>query len=223
MGGLSGVTLGTVPFDVHVHDSYYVVGHFHYVLFGGSVFGLYSGIYHWFPKITGRMYNETWGRIHFVLTLIGTNLTFLPMHQLGLQGMPRRIAMYDPKFESLNHICTYGSILLGLSVLPFLINMIWSWMYGPKAGDNPWGGLSLEWTTSSPPIIENWEVLPVVTEGPYDFGSKKTLAIRERFKLISTPSSKVKETGVPVSEADSSSLYSGSGSINDSQDPTRKS
>ena len=221
MGGLSGVTLGTVPFDVHVHDSYYVVAHFHYVLFGGSVFGLYAGIYHWFPKITGRMYNETWGRVHFVLTLIGTNLTFLPMHQLGLQGMPRRIAMYDPRFESLNHICTYGSILLGLSVLPFLINMVWSWIYGPKAGDNPWGGLSLEWTTSSPPIIENWEVLPVVTEGPYDFGSKKTLGIRERFKLISTPSSKAKETGIPVSEADSSSLYSGSESISDSQNPTK--
>jgi cytochrome c oxidase subunit 1 len=99
--------------------------------------------------------------------------------------------------------------------------MVWSWIYGPKAGDNPWGGLSLEWTTSSPPIIENWEVLPVVTEGPYDFGSKKTLGIRERFKLISTPSSKAKETGIPVSEADSSSLYSGSESISDSQNPTK--
>ncbi len=169
-GGLTGVTLGTAPFDVHVHDSYYVVGHFHYVLFGGSVFGLYAGIYHWFPKITGRMYNETWGRIHFVLTFIGTNLTFLPMHQLGLQGMPRRIAMYDPQFESLNKLCTYGSILLGFSVLPFFFNIIWSWMYGPKASSNPWEALTLEWTTASPPIIENWEVLPVVTHGPYDYG-----------------------------------------------------
>jgi cytochrome c oxidase subunit 1 len=169
-GGLSGVTLGTAPFDVHVHDSYYVVAHFHYVLFGGSVFGLYAGIYHWFPKMTGRMLNETWGKVHFVLTFIGTNMTFLPMHSLGLQGMPRRIAMYDPQFTELNQLCTYGGILLGFSVLPFFINIIWSWINGPKASDNPWNALTLEWTTSSPPSIENWEVLPVLQHGPYDYG-----------------------------------------------------
>ena len=171
IGGLSGVTLGTAPVDIHVHDTYYVVAHFHYVLFGGSVFGLYAGLYHWFPKMTGRMYNETWGRIHFVLTLIGTNLTFLPMHYLGLQGMPRRVAMYDPQFESLNHLCTFGSILLGLSVFPFFINMIWSWIYGPEAPGNPWRALTLEWTTTSPPIVENWEELPKVEYGPYEYGS----------------------------------------------------
>ncbi len=170
MGGLSGVTMGTAPFDVHVHDTYYVVGHFHYVLFGGSVFGIYAGIYHWFPKMTGRMMNETWGRIHFVLTFIGTNLTFLPMHKLGLQGMPRRVAMYDPQFASLNQLCTIGAILLGISVIPFGLNAIFSWQKGELAGDNPWESLTLEWTTSSPPIIENWEVLPVVTHGPYDYG-----------------------------------------------------
>ncbi|MBZ8181706.1 cytochrome c oxidase subunit I [Oscillatoria salina] len=170
LGGLSGVTLGTAPFDVHVHDTYYVVAHFHYVLFGGSVFGIYAGIYHWFPKITGRMPNETWGRIHFVLTFIGTNLTFLPMHELGLQGMPRRVAMYDPQFTTLNQICTFGAFLLGISVIPFFINMIWSWSKGEKAGDNPWNALSLEWTTTSPPAIENWEVLPVLTHGPYAYG-----------------------------------------------------
>ncbi|MBE9228865.1 cytochrome c oxidase subunit I [Phormidium sp. LEGE 05292] len=170
IGGISGVTLGTAPFDLHVHDTYYVVGHFHYVLFGGSVFGIYAGIYHWFPKMTGRMLNETWGKVHFILTFIGTHLTFLPMHELGLQGMPRRVAMYDPQFISLNQICTFGSILLGISVIPFFFNALWSWMYGEKASDNPWDGLSLEWTTSSPPLIENWEVLPVVTHGPYDYG-----------------------------------------------------
>jgi cytochrome c oxidase subunit 1 len=170
MGGLSGVTMGTAPFDVHVHDTYYVVGHFHYVLFGGSVFGIYAGIYHWFPKMTGRMLNETWGRVHFILTFIGTNLTFLPMHELGLQGMPRRVAMYDPQFVTLNEICTIGAFILGASVIPFTINILWNWIAGRKAGDNPWNALTLEWTTSSPPLVENWEELPVVTHGPYDYG-----------------------------------------------------
>jgi len=170
LGGLSGVMLGNAPFDIHVHDTYYVVAHFHYVLFGGSVFGIYAGIYHWFPKITGRMMNETWGRIHFVLTFIGTNLTFLPMHELGLKGMPRRVAMYDPQFVSLNQICTYGAILLGLSVIPFFINAIWSWSQGPVAGDNPWRALTLEWQTTSPPAIENFEGIPAISWGPYDYG-----------------------------------------------------
>jgi cytochrome c oxidase subunit 1 len=170
VGGLSGVTLGTAPFDLHVHDTYYVVGHFHYVLFGGSVFGIYAGIYHWFPKMTGRMMNEPLGRLHFILTLIGTHLTFLPMHQLGLQGMPRRVAMYDPQFTFVNQLCTAGAYLLAVSVIPFAINAVWSWFKGPKASDNPWNALTLEWTTSSPPLIENWEVLPVLTHGPYDYG-----------------------------------------------------
>ena len=170
LGGLSGVTMGTAPFDVHVHDTYYVVAHFHFVLFGGSVFGIYAGIYHWFPKITGRFLNETLGRIHFVLTFIGTLATFLPMHELGLQGMPRRVAMYDPQFIALNQICTIGAFVLGASVIPFFLNVLWSWGFGRKAGDNPWNALSLEWTTSSPPAIENWDTLPVVTHGPYEYG-----------------------------------------------------
>ena len=171
-GGLSGVTLGTAPVDIHVHDTYYVVAHFHYVLFGGSVFGIYAGIYHWFPKITGRMMNEPLGKLHFVLTFIGTNLTFLPMHELGLSGMPRRVAMYDPQFQYLNIICTVGAFVLGISVIPFYINAIWSWSKGSKASDNPWNAKTLEWTTDSPPIIENWEVLPVLTEGPYAYGEE---------------------------------------------------
>jgi cytochrome c oxidase subunit I len=169
-GGITGVTLAAVPFDLHVHDSYYIVGHFHYVLFGGSVFGIYAGMYHWFPKMTGRMLDENLGKLHFGLTFVGTHLTFLPMHNLGLEGMPRRIAMYDPQYEHYNQIATMGAYLLAISVIPFYYNVINSWIRGEKAGDNPWNALSLEWTTSSPPIIENWEKLPVVTVGPYDYG-----------------------------------------------------
>ncbi len=170
IGGITGVMLASVPFDIHVHDTYFVVAHMHYVLFGGSVFGLYAGIYHWFPKMTGHMLNETWGRVHFVLTFIGMNLTFMPMHELGLQGMNRRIAVYDPRFTSLNELATIGSYILAVSTIPFLINAIWSWAKGPKAADNPWRALTLEWQTSSPPAIENFEVLPILTTGPYDYG-----------------------------------------------------
>ncbi|WP_416669069.1 cytochrome c oxidase subunit I [Egbenema bharatensis] len=186
LGGLSGVTLGTAPVDIHVHDTYYVVAHFHYVLFGGSVFGIYAGIYHWYPKMTGRMMNETLGRIHFVMTFIGTNLTFLPMHQLGLQGMPRRVAMYDPQFAFVNQLCTIGAFVLAFSTVPFLINAIWSWSRGEKASGNPWDALTLEWTTDSPPIIENWEVLPVVTHGPYAYGMNGRSAPAEEEVAVSS-------------------------------------
>jgi cytochrome c oxidase subunit 1 len=170
IGGLSGVMVASVPFDIHVHDTYFIVAHFHYVLFGGSVFGIFAGIYHWFPKMVGRMMNETWGKVHFVLTFIGFNLAFFPMHILGLQGMPRRVVQYDPAFTTLNQICTVGSLILAVSTLPFLVNAAWSWFKGPVAGANPWNALTLEWQTSSPPIIENFEEEPVLWSGPYDYG-----------------------------------------------------
>ena len=184
IGGISGVMLASVPFDIHVHDTYFVVAHLHYVLFGGSVLGIFAAIYHWFPKMTGRKMNEFWGQVHFALTIVGLNMTFLPMHKLGLMGMNRRIAQYDPKFTSLNEICTYGSYILAISTLPFLINAIWSWLYGEKAGNNPWEGLTLEWTTTSPPAIENFEQLPVLTTGPYDYGMSKE---RTETKPVLTP------------------------------------
>ena len=170
IGGLSGVMLAAVPFDIHVHDTYFIVAHFHYVLFGGSVFGLFAAVYHWFPKMTGKMVNETLGQIHFIMTFVGFNITFLPMHQLGLQGMNRRIALYDPQFQTLNMICTIGSYILALSTFPFIINIIWSLYKGEKAGRNPWRALTLEWQTASPPIIENFEEEPVLWAGPYDYG-----------------------------------------------------
>lgn len=170
VGGLSGIMLASVPVDVHVHDTYFVVAHLHYVLFGGSVFGLYSGLYHWFPKMTGRSLNEKLGLIHFAMTFIGFNLTFLPMHQLGLAGMPRRVAEYDPQFATVNLVCTIGTYILASSTIPFIINAVWSWIYGAKAGDNPWKGLTLEWMTTSPPPVENFEGDPVLVGGPYDYG-----------------------------------------------------
>ncbi|WP_427159138.1 cytochrome c oxidase subunit I [Aliinostoc sp. HNIBRCY26] len=170
IGGISGVMLAAVPFDIHVHDTYFVVAHLHYVLFGGSVLGIFAAIYHWFPKMTGRMFNEFWGKVHFVLTIVGLNMTFLPMHKLGLMGMNRRVAQYDPKFALLNEICTYGSYILAVSTFPFIINAIWSWLYGEKAPNNPWKALTLEWMTTSPPAIENFDTLPVLTTGPYDYG-----------------------------------------------------
>jgi cytochrome c oxidase subunit I len=170
IGGITGVMVAAVPFDIHVHDTYFVVAHLHYVLFGGSVFGIFAAIYHWFPKMTGRMMNEPLGIVHFILTFIGANITFMPMHELGLLGMPRRVALYDPKFATINLICSIGSYILAVSTVPFLINACWSWVNGKKAPANPWNGLTLEWQTTSPPPIENFETLPVLTSGPYDYG-----------------------------------------------------
>jgi cytochrome c oxidase subunit 1 len=170
IGGLTGIMVASVPFDIHVHDTYFIVGHFHYVLFGGSALALFSGFYHWFPKMTGRMINEPLGKAHFILTFIGLNLTFMPMHELGLLGMNRRIALYDIQFQPLNQLSTLGAYTLGLSTLPFVINMIWSLTKGAEAGRNPWRALTLEWQTSSPPIIENFEEEPVLWSGPYDYG-----------------------------------------------------
>ena len=197
IGGISGVMLAAVPFDIHVHDTYFVVAHLHYVLFGGSVFGIYSGFYHWFPKMTGRMLNEFWGKVHFTLTYIGMNLCFLPMHKLGMMGMNRRVAEYDPKFATLNFICTMGAYLLAVSTFPFIINAIWSWMYGPKAGNNPWQALTLEWMTTSPPAIENFDKLPVLATGPYDYGMSRS----------------TKEEDVPLSDADNPTLSAGPNSV----------
>jgi cytochrome c oxidase subunit I len=160
LGGLSGVMLAAAPIDFHVTDSYFVVAHMHYVLFGGSVFALYAGIYYWWPKVTGRVLDERWGKVHFWMTLVGFHLTFFVQHILGLEGMPRRVADYldSDGFTGLNQISSIGGFLLATSTLPFLWNALQTLRgrLGTVAGDDPWGGQTLEWTTTSPPPAENF-------------------------------------------------------------------
>ncbi|MGZ8475443.1 MAG: cytochrome c oxidase subunit I [Candidatus Limnocylindria bacterium] len=164
IGGISGVMLGQPPLDFHLQDTYFVVAHLHYVFFGGSVFGVFAAVYYWFPKMTGRMLNEPLGKVHFWLHFIGFNLTFYPHHQLGLSGMPRRIADYSPDagWTILNLISTVGAFMIAISVLPFLINVVASLINGEPAGDDPWEGNTLEWATTSPPPPYNFDRLPPI-------------------------------------------------------------
>lgn len=174
IGGLSGIFMANPPVDIMIHDTYYIVAHIHYVLFGGSMFGIFAGVYFWFPKIFGKMLNETLGKVHFFLTFIFMNLTFFPMHILGIGGMMRRIAdptQYDflRGLQPINVFITYSALLLAISQLPFVFNFIWSIFKGEKALVNPWESNTLEWTVSSPPEHGNFKELPVVYRGPYDY------------------------------------------------------
>jgi cytochrome c oxidase subunit 1 len=170
LGGISGIMLAMVPFDQHVTMTYYVVAHIHYVLFGGSLMTIFAGVYYWFPKMTGRMYDERLGKLHFWATLIFMNLTFGPMHLLGLEGMPRRVATYASEFGDTNLVISISSWLLGLSTLIFLYNIVTSWRGGPRAPANPWRALTLEWQVSSPPPVFNFDAVPTVVGGPYEYG-----------------------------------------------------
>ena len=162
IGGINGAFSAAVPVDFALHDTYWVVAHLHYVLFGGSVFGVMAGLYYWFPKMTGRMLSEGLGKVQFVLMFIGFNLTFFPMHQLGLAGMPRRIADYSSTagWNDLNLAATVGGFLIATSMLPLLWNIFVSLRSGKPAGDDPWEGNTLEWGTSSPPPSYNFDHLP---------------------------------------------------------------
>jgi len=170
IGGLSGVYLAVVPVDISITDTYVVVAHIHYVFFGGSVMTIFAGVYYWFPKMTGRMYNERLGQWHFWLTFIGMNATFFPMHWLGTQGMPRRVADYDDRFADVNAFISVASLIMAASTLIFIYNMIYSWAKGPKAPWNPWRSRTLEWLVSSPPSLFNFEATPQVVGGPYQYG-----------------------------------------------------
>jgi cytochrome c oxidase subunit 1 len=170
IGGLSGIFLGAVPIDIHSSDTYFIVAHIHYVLLGGSLFTIFAGIYYWFPKMTGRMYNERLGKLHFWLTFVAFNVTFFPMHIIGLQGQPRRVYTYDPQFNDWNMAISIASFVLGVSFLIFVYNMIVSWVRGPLAPANPWRGMTLEWQVSSPPPLFNFDEIPQVVGNPYEYG-----------------------------------------------------
>ncbi len=172
IGGITGVMLASVPFDIHVHDTYFVVSHLHFVLFGGSVFAIYAGIYHWFPKMFGRMLDERLGKIHFALTYVGFFFTFFPQHLLGMQGMPRRVAVYAPEFQGLNILVSISAFVLGISTFVLLWNVAVSLYRGRIAGANPWRALTLEWATTSPPPAHNFIGDPVPFANPYGYGTR---------------------------------------------------
>jgi cytochrome c oxidase subunit 1 len=177
IGGLSGIYMAATPVDIFIHDTYFIVAHIHYVVFGGSVFGIFGAIYFWFPKMFGRMMNETLGKIHFWPTFIAFNCVFFPMHILGVGGHMRRI--YNPMqyeflkpLQPINVFITISAICLGLAQIPFVINFFWSMFAGKKATENPWNANTLEWTAPSPPPHGNFgSVLPTVYRGPYEYSS----------------------------------------------------
>ncbi|HEX8301808.1 cytochrome c oxidase subunit I [Sphingomonas sp.] len=167
VGGVTGVVLANGGVDDYMHDTYYVVAHFHYVLSLGAVFGLFAGFYYWFPKMSGRMYNELLGQLHFWVFFVGVNVMFFPQHFLGLNGMPRRIPDYPDAYAFWNQVSSTGYLIMALGMALFFVNLIWSMLSGRKAEGNPWGegATTLEWTLSSPPPFHQFETLPVIDGG----------------------------------------------------------
>jgi len=170
LGGITGVILASVPTDLHLHGTYFIVAHFHYVLVGGSLMGIFAGFYYWFPKMSGRMMSERLGKWHFWLFVAGFNGTFLPMHWLGFEGMPRRVATYDPQFQFWNQVESISSYVMTFAILLFFINILVSLRRGRRAGPNPWKARTLEWQLPSPPHYYNFKHIPTVYGLPYDFG-----------------------------------------------------
>ena len=169
IGGLTGLCLAMMAIDVHVHDTYFVVAHFHYIMVGGAVMAYLGGIHFWWPKMTGRMYPEIWGKLAALTIFLGFNLTFFPQFVLGYLGMPRRYYEYAPEFQVLNVMSTAGASILAVGYLLPLVYLTLSLWLSPVAGDNPWRATGLEWQTTSPPPTFNFDETPVVTEGPYEY------------------------------------------------------
>ncbi len=171
IGGMTGLFLASLGIDVHVTDTYFVVAHFHYIMVGGAIMGFLGGIHFWWPKITGRLYPDIWGRVGALLIFTGFNLTFFPQFILGYLGMPRRYHSYPPEFQALNVLSSAGSSILGIGYLFPVFYLLWSLKYGEKAGPNPWPSTGLEWRTASPPPPDNFETQPIVDFDVYDFKS----------------------------------------------------
>jgi cytochrome c oxidase subunit 1 len=169
VGGLTGIFLATLAVDVHLHDTYFVIAHFHYIMVGGMVMAYLGGVHYWWPKISGRLYPERLARAAAVIIFIGFNLTFFPQFVLGYLGMPRRYHIYPPEFQTLNVISTSGAVLLGIGYLLPLVYLTWSFFRGAHAGPNPWHATGLEWQTDSPPPSGNFREIPTVTRPPYDY------------------------------------------------------
>jgi len=169
IGGLTGLVNGALSTDIHIHDTAYIVGHFHYTMFGGAAIGMFAGFHFWFPKITGRMYSEKLATWAWGLIMVGFNLTYFPMLILGIQGMPRRYADYLPQFQGLQALSTYGSWILVTGLILMFWNLVRSARHGATAPANPWGATTLEWKTTSPPPLLNFATPPTVTTEPYDF------------------------------------------------------
>jgi cytochrome c oxidase subunit 1 len=169
IGGLTGLFVASLGIDVHVTDTYFVVAHFHYIMVGGAIMAFLGGLHFWWPKITGRMYPEGWAKLSAGVVFVGFNLTFFPQFILGYLGMPRRYHVYPPEFQVLHVMSTMGASVLAVGYLMPMIYLVWSYKYGPLAGDNPYHATGLEWRTSSPPPLHNFDELPVVTYGAYDY------------------------------------------------------
>ncbi|PYV97721.1 MAG: cytochrome c oxidase subunit I [Acidobacteria bacterium] len=175
MGGLTGLFLAALGIDVHVTDTYFVVAHFHYIMVGGTVMGYLGGMHYWWPKISGRLYPESWGRLAALIVFLGFNLTFFPQFILGYLGMPRRYWQYPPEFQVLNVLSTAGSTILAVGYLLPMVYFLWSMRYGKLADDNPWNAAGLEWKTTSPPPTFNFEETPVVTWEAYNYNELPAL------------------------------------------------
>jgi cytochrome c oxidase subunit 1 len=169
IGGLTGLFLASLTTDVHLHDTYFVIAHFHYIMVGGAIMGYMGGLHFWWPKMTGKKYPEGWAKLAAGITFIGFNLTFFPQFILGYMGMPRRYHWYAPEFQTLNVLSSAGASILAVGYLIPLFYFLWSLKYGPDAGNNPWKATGLEWTVPSPPPTENFEELPIVNEDAYDY------------------------------------------------------
>jgi cytochrome c oxidase subunit 1 len=177
IGGMTGLFLAALGLDVHVHDTYFIVAHFHYIMVGGTVMAYLGGLHYWWPKMTGRMYPEGWAKFAALVVFVGFNLTFFPQFILGYLGMPRRYHAYPEEFQVLNVMSTAGASILGVGLLVPMIYLIWSMRYGPVASSNPWGAVGLEWTTTSPPPTENFVETPTVTWEAYEFRPREEMEV----------------------------------------------